>query len=195
MESTQVNIKGMVCSRCIFTIRESLQKAGMFVRDISLGKVTFCKPIDDPQKTTVRSILSGLGFELVSDKRETRFLEIREFIHQWIAAGSGREQGVTLSESLSRHFMQNYDTLSELFSQMEGKSIEKYHIEKRIEVVKESLVYTGKSLSQIAYERGYSSAHHLSAQFKKVTGLNPSHFKQIQRSKGLIVPDHSNEKV
>ncbi|WP_421889795.1 helix-turn-helix domain-containing protein [Marinoscillum sp.] len=186
MDSTQINIKGMVCSRCIFTIRERLQTAGMFIRDISLGKVTFCKPIDDPQKSTVQAILSGLGFELVSDKKEKRLDEIKTFIHTWIDEGSGRNSAMTLSESLANHLMTHYDSLGELFSQMEGKSIEKYHIEKRIEVVKESLVYTDKSLSQIAYERGYSSPHHLSAQFKKVTGLNPSEVRRVKQDKSYL---------
>lgn len=195
MESTQVNIKGMVCSRCIYTIRESLQQAGMFIRDISLGKVTFCKPIKEADKTLVQSILANLGFELMSDKKEKRLEEIKSFIHTWIEEGSGKNTHHPLSESMARHFMVHYDSLGELFSQMEGLSIERYHIEKRLDVVKEMLVYTDLPLSEIAYKRGFSSVHHLSSQFKKVTGLNPSHFRDIQASKTKVLKQTTNGKV
>ncbi|SNT18111.1 AraC-type DNA-binding protein [Ekhidna lutea] len=191
MESTQVNIKGMVCSRCIYTIRENLHKAGMFIRDISLGKVAFCKPIAEIDKVKIRSILSDLGFELISDKKEKRLEEIKAFIHTWIEEGSGKDSDLSLSESLARHFIIHYDSLSELFSQMEGKSIEKYHIEKRLEAVKELLVYTDLSLSKIAFKKGFSSVHHLSTQFKKVTGLNPSHFREIQAAKAQVLNQNS----
>ncbi len=183
---TQVNIRGMVCNRCIYTIKKHLHEAGMFVREVSLGRVIFGKPLRDEDKASIKNILTDLGFDLISDKSEQQLAAIKLFIQQWIEDGSGRNSKENLSESLASHFLINYDSLGMFFSRLEGKSIEKYHIEKRIESVKELLVYTSLSLSEIAYRKGFSSVHHLSSQFKKVTGLNPSHFREIQAEKAQV---------
>ncbi|MBV6639185.1 MAG: helix-turn-helix transcriptional regulator [Cyclobacteriaceae bacterium] len=192
---TQVNIKGMVCNRCIYTIKKHLQEAGMFVIEIALGRVILGKPLAEDDKTKIKNILSSLGFDLISDKNEQQLSDIKSFIHQWIDAGSGRNSKENLSDSLASHFLINYDSLSMFFSRLEGKSIERYHIEKRLESVKELLVYTDWSLSEVAYNRGFSSVHHLSAQFKKVTGLNPSHFREIQAEKARVSDRHKDKMV
>ncbi len=183
---TQLNIKGMVCNRCIYTIKKHLQDAGMFVTEIALGRVILGKPLAGDDKTKIKNILSSLGFDLISDKNEQQLSNIKSFIHQWIEAGSGRNSKENLSDSLAGHFLINYDSLSMFFSRLEGKSIERYHIEKRLESVKELLVYTDWSLSEIAYNRGFSSVHHLSAQFKKVTGLNPSDLRKVKEEKSRL---------
>lgn len=171
---TEINIKGMVCDRCIFTIRQVFQSAGYQISAISLGKVVFFKPIDANEKSHLKSLLGDLGFELISDKNERLLAEIKAVIEEWWQSGEELSKKIKLSDYLSEKLNRGYDSLSHFFAQTEGKTIERYFILRRIEKVKELLKYTNLSLTAIAFETGFSSAHHLSAQFKKTTGLNPS---------------------
>ncbi|MEK6480424.1 helix-turn-helix domain-containing protein [Catalinimonas sp. 4WD22] len=184
---TEINIKGMVCNRCISTIQGLLTQKGYAVQQISLGKVIFSNAIEINRKEEVAQLLSSLGFELISDKNEQCLEAIKQAIREWISASEDGLRQLKLSEFISQKFSKNYDSLGEFFSKYEGKTIEKYYIAIRLDRVRELLVYTDLSLSEIAFQTGFSSAHHLSSQFKKNTGLSPSTLRDIKKKKSDTV--------
>ena len=181
--SFEFNIKGMVCNRCIQAINERLQDSGIHTSNISLGKLTFAKELALGQIEKLRSILSTLGFELLSEKKEALLSDLKSSLSELVEINSNSDESIKVSEFLSKRFNKNYDSLSEFFSVNEGTTIEQYYIQQRVEKVKELLVYTDLSLNEIAYKTGYSSPYHLSGQFKRVTGLTPSYFKSLKDEK------------
>jgi AraC-like DNA-binding protein len=126
--------------------------------------------------------LNKVGFELI-EKRVNKIVEkIKKLVLEYIGKYADDER-LKLSSFITGHIHYDYSYLSDLFSSIEGTTIEQFFIVQRIEKVKELIVYDERSLTEIAYETGFSSVHHLSAQFKKVTGLTPSHFKKIGAEK------------
>lgn len=175
-------IKNMVCNRCILVVQNEMDKLNLAVKNIKLGEVVFENELSEEQKTTIDKALSPLGFELIDDKKSRIIEKIKNTIIQLVHhQDSGLKNN--LSEVLSNELQHDYNYLSNLFSEIEGTTIEKYFIAQKIERVKELLVYDQLSLSEIAYQLNYSSVAYLSNQFKKVTGLTPSHFKQIKENK------------
>lgn len=172
----------MVCNRCIMVVQNEMDKLNLAVKNIKLGEVVFENELSEEQKTTIDKALSPLGFELIDDKKSRIIEKIKNTIIQLVHhQDSGLKNN--LSEVLSSELHHDYNYLSNLFSEIEGTTIEKYFIAQKIERVKELLVYDQLSLSEIAFQLNYSSVAYLSNQFKKVTGLTPSHFKQIKENK------------
>ena len=160
----------MVCDRCIMAVEKLLDDSDIEHKSIQLGEVEIVNKLDKTEVTTFSDKLIQLGFELIDD-RKSQIIEgikttIIELIHR-SAGQSAFKLSVVLSESLSY----DYNYLSNLFSSIEGVTIEHYYIQQRIERVKELLVYNELNLSQISLEMGYSSVAYLSSQFKKITGL------------------------
>lgn len=175
-------IKNMVCNRCIMVVRSELEKFGLNPVRVDLGEVEVTESLNSEEKEQLNKIFRDLGFELMDDKR-TRLIEnIKRTILE-LVYNSEEPLKITFSEHISRKFSQDYSHLSKLFSEVQGITIEQYMIAQKIERVKELLVYDELSLSQIADKLHYSSVSHLSKQFKKVTGLTPTHFKQIGQKK------------
>ncbi len=179
---TTLFIKNMVCNRCILVVQNELDKLNLSTKSIKLGEVVLEKPITSEQKNEVENVLIPLGFELIDDKKSRIIEQIKNIIID-IVHHQNNEQKNNLSETLSSGLQLDYNYLSNLFSEIEGTTIEKYFIAQKIEKVKELLVYDELSLSEIAFQLNYSSVAYLSNQFKKVTGLTPSHFKQIGEDK------------
>lgn len=177
-----IYIKNMVCNRCILVVRQEVEKLGLQVEAIKLGEVTLSKKLDDQQRKQLAGVLEPLGFELIDDKKSQLIAQIKALVIQWVREQDG-ERTVNLSDILADQLHHDYNYLSNLFSEVEGVTIEKYHIAQKVERVKELLVYDELSLSEIAYQLGYSSVAYLSNQFKKVTGLSPSYFKKIKEDK------------
>lgn len=172
----------MVCNRCKMVVRAELEKLGLNVVSIELGKAEIAEVLNSDQKQTVNEALLPLGFQIIDD-RKSRLIEniknlIIELVHQ-----NDNELSTNLSDFLSSRLHYEYGYLSKLYSEVEGVSIEKYFIAQKIEKVKELLVYDELSLSEIAFQLHYSSVAHLSNQFKKVTGLTPSYFKNLNSHK------------
>lgn len=165
----------MVCDRCIAAVRGLLDRQGVAFHDVLMGEVDLVDPLEKDQRVALADHLSALGFELIDDKR-SRIIEKAKTLIRQAVRKPGRER---LSVHLAKELGMEYSGLSELFSTVEGITLERYHILQRLERAKELLVYDELSLSQIADELGYSSVHHLSAQFTKFTGSTPSHFKRI----------------
>lgn len=182
VHTMNIYIKNMVCNRCILVVRQELEKLGLHVEAIKLGEVTLLEKISAQQRESIAEVLEPLGFELIDDKRSQLIAQIKAVVIQWVREQDGMRTA-NLSDILAGKLQHDYKHLSSLFSEVEGITIEKYHIAQKIERVKELLVYDELSLSEIAYQLGYSSVAYLSNQFKKVTGLSPSHFKQIKEDK------------
>lgn len=175
-------IKNMVCNRCIMVVQNELAKLGLAAKDVKLGKVTLEKEPNAEEKADLEKAFAPLGFEIIDDKK-SRLIENIKTIIIGLVHHQDSESKTNLSEVLGSQLHHDYSYLSNLFSEVEGKTIEKYFIAQRIEKVKELLVYDELSLSEIAHRLNYSSVAYLSNQFKKVTGLSPSHFKKIKEDK------------
>lgn len=177
-----VFIKNMVCNRCIMVVQNELDKLGLEVKNIKLGEVSLNKELTSEQKDKLDNALIPLGFEVIDDKKSRIIEKIKNIIINLVHYQNNASK-INLSEVLSNKLHHDYNYLSNLFSEVEGTTIEKYFIAQKIEKVKELLVYDELSLSEIAARLNYSSVAYLSNQFKKVTGLTPSHFKQIKEDK------------
>lgn len=175
-------IKNMVCRRCILTVEQIFNELNIPFREVELGEVKLERPLSESQAKAVRGALGRVGFELI-ESRVTRIIEdIKQAVLEYLNLGMD-SQRLKLSSFITKKIPYDYSYLSDLFSSVEGKTIEQFFILQRIEKVKELLVYDQLSLTEISYQTGFSSVHHLSAQFKKITGLTPSHFKKVGAEK------------
>lgn len=181
MLSKNIYIKNMVCDRCIKVVKEELEKMGLVVEDIKLGNVTVSNPEAIKDIRVVEKALVENGFELLVDSKAQTIEKIKTEIIKLIQSGELESLNVNISDYIIEKVGKDYPYLSHLFSSVESITIEKYFILQRIEKVKELLVYNERNLTEIAYKLGYSSVQYLSNQFKKVTGLTPSHFKQLKK--------------
>jgi len=177
-----IYIKNMVCNRCIMVVQNELSKLGLSVTGVKLGEVTLEKDLTADQRKQLEDVLVPLGFEIIDDKKSRIIEQIKNTVVNLVHYQDS-DTKVTLSEVLKNALHHDYNYLSNLFSDVEGTTIEKYFIAQKIEKVKELLVYDELSLSEIAFRMNYSSVAYLSNQFKKVTGLTPSHFKQIKEDR------------
>lgn len=175
-------IKNMVCNRCIMVVQNELEKLGIVSKNIKLGEVTLEEELPDTKKKLLNKTLTALGFELIDDKKSRIIEQIKNVIIDLVHY-QDNDAKTNLSDLLRKKLNHDYNHLSNLFSEVEGTTIEKYFISQKIEKVKELLVYDELSLSEIAFRLNYSSVAYLSNQFKKVTGLTPSYFKQIKEDK------------
>lgn len=181
-------IKNMVCNRCIMVVQNELDKLGLSVKNIKLGEVLLDKELTPDKKNNLETILTPLGFEVIDDKKSRIIEQIKTHIINLVHHHNNNIKN-NLSDVLSSKLHHDYNYLSNLFSEVEGITIEKYFIAQKIEKVKELLVYDELSLSEIAFRLNYSSVAYLSNQFKKVTGLTPSHFKKIKEDKRKPLDD------
>ena len=172
----------MVCNRCIMVVKSAFEKLGFDPLSVKLGEVELGEELTIQEKENLSIALEGYGFALMDDKRSRLIIKTKalivELVHQ-----QNNDIKTNLSTYLSDMLNHDYNYLSNLFSEVEGTTIEKYFIAQKIERVKELLVYDELSLSEIAFQLNYSSIGHLSNQFKKVTGLTPRHFKDVKLNK------------
>lgn len=171
-----LHIRNMVCGRCITAVQSVFDKLELPVRSLSLGEVELETNLTEEQRELVKADLEQLGFEVISNKREQLVTaikaEIIELIHH-----KKEQLSINLSDYLVEHLKVDYFSMSKIFSETEGTTIEKFVIAQKIERAKELISYNELTLSEIAEELHYSSVAHLSAQFKKVSGCTPSQFK------------------
>ena len=184
MNPTIILVKNMVCLRCVSAVEAILNNASISFQKVIFGEIHLTEPINDRQKESLKTSFEHAGFELI-DNQNTRLIEkIKQLVIKRARAEVlGEEAKKKLSVYLSEEVHHEYTYLSSLFSLVESRTIENYFIEQRIEKAKELLIYGELTLSLIAGSLEYSSATHLSTQFKKITGLTPSHFKLVKENK------------
>lgn len=170
----------MVCSRCKMVVKAELEKLGFHTITVDLGKVEIVENSIENKKQQLQETFKVLGFQLLDDKISKTVERIKNLIidlvhHQKTVLKTN------LSQYLADNLQQDYHSISNLFSEVEGSTIEKYFINQKTEKIKELLIYNELNLSQIAFRLHYSSVAHLSNQFKKVTGYSPSYFKHLKQ--------------
>src|ERR1700730_11184241 len=171
-------IKNMVCNRCITAVKLELEKLHLNPKEIILGEVELERSPNKKQSEQLNLRLKDLGFELLDDRKKKQIEVVKNLLIRKVQEGK-MEEHFSLSEFLSESLNKDYTHITRLFSEVESITIEQFFILQKIEKVKEWLKYNEFTLSEIAWKLGYSSVAHLSSQFKKVTGLTPSEFKNL----------------
>jgi AraC-like DNA-binding protein len=169
-------------------VKDALATLGLTYGEVELGAVEVLSDISNEKREKLRVILFKSGLELMDDKKSILIQKIKNVIIELVHY-SEEPLTVNFSEFLSQKLNQNYTYLANLFSEVQGTTIEHFIIAHKIERVKELLVYNELSLTEIAYLMHYSSVSHLSTQFKKVTGLTPSHFKKLKDKRRNLLDD------
>jgi AraC-like DNA-binding protein len=173
-----LNIRNMESDRCKMFVKNELNKLGISYKTVELGEVKLKENISKEKLQLMDIALRNAGLELMGDKRGQLVEKIKTAIYQLIYF-SDELQKPNISSFISQKLNYDYSYLSKLFTGAQGITIEKYIIVKRIDRVKKLLVNTKLNLVDIAFTLQYSSVAHLSAQFKKITGLTPSGFKEL----------------
>ena len=171
-------IKNMVCDRCKMVVSQELEKLGLHPLKVTLGEVTLQEEsLSEEIQNRLDNSLVNLGFERIDDRKARLIEAIKSKIIEMIHYSGRIDRKFNWSDVLSEEMHYEYNYLSNLFSSVEGITLEQYIIRQKIERVKELLFYDELNLSEISDKLGYSSVAHLSAQFKKITGLTPSQMK------------------
>ena len=173
-------VRGMVCQRCISIIRKELEDAGVGNAEVRLGEIVTSQsslPVEFERK------LNSLGFELLVDKNLRMVTQVKDLVKEVYSGEYDFPVPFRFSQLVAERMKADYDKISQVFTETEGITIEKYIIDFRIEKIRELLVYTDETLSDISFKLGFSSVAHLSRQFKQQTGLNASHYKAIRKGK------------
>ena len=169
----------MVSARCKITVKDELKKLGLHFIMVELGEVEIMENISAQQRELLKVGLLSSGLELMDDKRSVLIERIKNVIIEMVHH-SDEVVRVNFSHYLSEKLNHDYTYLSNLFSEVQGTTIEQFIIAHKIERIKELIIYGELNITEIAWKIKYSSVAHLSNQFKKMTGLSPSHFKQLK---------------
>lgn len=173
-------VKNMVCQRCVLSVEDILNKASIPFQKVLFGEIHLTHELSKEQKENLSDKLKNVGFELIDNHLSGLIEKIKLLVMQKARNEvDKKEMKLNLSVYLSEKLNYEYTHLSSLFSSVEGRTIENFFIDQRIEKAKELLIYRQMTLSEIAFELDYSSTAHLSTQFKKITGLTPSYFKEV----------------
>ena len=176
----------MVSTRCKMVVKSELDKFGFHHTKVELGEVEIMEELSTEQLRDLDYALKKTGLELMNDKNSILVEKIKTAIIELVHY-TDEQIKINLSDYLSEKLNHNYTYLSNLFSEVKGTTIEKFYLSHKIEKVKELLVYDELNLTEIAWKLHYSSVAHLSNQFKKMTGLTPSHFKSLKNKRRIVL--------
>ncbi|NOU48048.1 MAG: AraC family transcriptional regulator [Bacteroidales bacterium] len=169
----------MVSTRCKMLVKEELTRLGLHFVIVEMGEVDVMEDITSIQREQIRTALEDSGLELMNDKKSVLIEKIKTVVVELVHYTDELPK-TNFSEYLSEKLNLDYTYMANLFSEVQGITIEKFIIAHKIERVKELIIYDEFNLTEIAWMMHYSSVAHLSNQFKKVTGLSPSHFKNLK---------------
>lgn len=167
----------MVCNRCVLAVRHEFEKVGIKPTEVRLGEVELSKAPLAAEMQEIEVKLNELGFEILNTQKQKQIEKIKNFLIEKVQKGE-IEEHFSISAFLTKKMNKDYSQISRLFSDVEGVTIEQFFISQKVEKVKELIAYDELSLGEITWKLGYSSVAHLSSQFKKITGMTPSVFKQ-----------------
>ena len=184
-----LHIKNMVCNRCKMVVEQELAKLGFKADHVTLGEVTLSQPaLSKEELERIDRALQQVGFERIDDRKARLIESIKNKIIERVHHVDSIDRKFNWSDILADELHHDYNSLSSLFSSVEGITIEQYIIRQKIERAKELLFYDELNLSEIALKLGYSSVAHLSSQFKKITGLTPSELKKSRKATDVRNP-------
>lgn len=178
----------MVSNRCKIAVRDELKKLGLHFIMVDLGVVEIMENINSEKRNLLKTGLLEAGFELMDDKRAILIEKIKNIIVEMVHH-SDTNIKINFSDYLSEKLDHNYTYLANLFSEVQGTTIEQFIISHKVERIKELMIYGELNVTEIAWKMGYSSVAHLSSQFKKVTGLSPSHFNKLKDKRRTSIED------
>lgn len=184
-------IKYMVSNRCKMVVKEELKKLGFHFIFVDLGEIEIMEDLTARQLDQLRTALLDSGLELMDDKRAILIEKIKTVIIEMVHDSNDLIK-INHSDYISEKLKMDYTYLSNIFSEVKGTTIQQYIITHKIEKVKELIMYGELNLTEIAYQLNYSSVAHLSNQFKKITGLSPSHFKQLKDKRRSPIEEIGN---
>ena len=185
IDTKQFHIKNMVCARCIKVVTEEFERLGHRPIRIELGLVEVAEDLSQSQRKSLSEALKNNGFELLQDRKGWIIEQVKLTVIDLVQNPNKVKKNY--STYLSEKVGLEYHYLSGLFSSTENITLEQYIILQKIERAKELILYNEMTLSEIAKTMGYSSASHLSNQFRKVTGLTPSYFKELRSEKRKMI--------
>ena len=169
----------MVSTRCKMAVKEELKKLGLHFMVVDLGEVDIMENLSAEQREQLKTGLLNSGLELMDDKRAVLIEKIKNVIIEMVHFTDDLPT-VNYSEHISSKLNHDYTYLSNMFSEVKGITIQQFIIIHKVERIKELIIYDELNITEIAWKLNYSSVAHLSNQFKKITGLTPSHFKQLK---------------
>jgi len=178
----------MVSNRCKMAVKEELQKLGLHFIVVDLGEVEIMENISNEAREQLKIALHASGLELMDDKKAVLIEKIKNTIIE-LVHHTEEQIKVNFSDYLSEKLNHDYTYLANLFSEVQGTTIEQFIISHKVERIKELIIYGELNITEIAWKMNYSSVAHLSNQFKKVTGLSPSHFKQLRDKRRSSIED------
>ncbi len=178
----------MVSTRCKMMVKEALRKLGLHFIVVDLGVVEVMEVLTNEQKNNLQILLLKAGLELMDDKKAMLIEKIKKVIIEMVHYANELPK-TNFSDFISKKLDYDYTYLANLFSEVQGTTIEQYIISHKIERIKELIVYGEMNITEIANKMNYSSVAHLSSQFKKATGLTPSHFKQLKEKRRIPIEE------
>lgn len=184
----KIYIKNMVCIRCQMVVKAELEKLGLHYAYVKIGEANIIENLSPEQLNQLDTAFRKAGLEIMDDKKSILVEKIKNVIIEQVHY-SEEQIKVNLSDYLSEKLNYDYTYLANLFTEVKGITIEKFYLAHKIEKVKELIVYDELTLTEIAYRMHYSSLAHLSNQFKKMTGLTPTHFKMLKNKKRGTLED------
>ncbi len=181
----------MVSIRCKMMVKEELRKLGLHFIVVDLGEVEIMEDLTTLQRALLKAALLESGLELMDDKKAVLIEKIKNVIIEMVHY-SEESIKINFSDYLSEKLKHDYTYMSNLFSEVQGTTIEQFIISHKVERIKELIIYDELNITEIAYKMNYSSVAHLSNQFKKVTGLSSTHFKQLKDKRRSPLEDVGN---
>ncbi|MBL0183396.1 MAG: helix-turn-helix transcriptional regulator [Chitinophagaceae bacterium] len=184
----------MVSNRCKLAVKEVLKNRGLHFIVVDLGEVDIMEDISAEEREQLKKDLLISGLELMDDKRAVLIEKIKTVIIEMVHHTED-EMTINFSHFLSEKLNHSYTYLANLFSEIQGTTIEQFIISHKIERIKELIMYDELNITEIAWKMNYSSVAHLSNQFKKMTGLTPSHFKQLKNKRRIPIEEVGTESI
>lgn len=179
-------VKNMACLSCKVVVKEALEEMKIELIKIEMGEVEIKRELTEAEKQKLNVMIKKVGLEILENKQGAIIEKIRKVVVDYVY--HTEEKIITnFSDYLSKKLNYNYTYLANLFSEIEVSTIEQYVIAMKIERIKELIMFEDMTLTEISYKLHYSSVAHLSAQFKKVTGLTPTHFKQLKKKRRIAI--------
>lgn len=182
----RIFIKNMACESCKVVVKEALEELEIPTVKVELGEIVTKVDVSDEDKLALNKKIKKVGLELLEKKDGILIEKIRQIILDYVYK-SDEKPDVNFSTILSKELNMSYSYLANFFSEIEASTIEQYIIALKTERIKELIMFDELTLSEIAYQLHYSSVAHLSGQFKKVTGLTPTHFKALKEKRRISI--------